>query len=899
MHSWSDDLRARLAALRLAPEREAEITEELSQHLDDRYQELRASGASDADARRLALDEISADGGLTLRMSVLAQARTPTPIPPGQPDRKLLSGVWQDLRYASRMIRRQPGFAAIIIGTLAVGIAVNSLVFTIVNGATLRPLPFDQPNQLVRLKVTNTDPRIRVNNLSYLEVLDWQRAQRTFEHIAVSDERMVDVSDDQQAPIRAQATIVSWNLTVLLRVPPALGRGFTVDDDRPTAARAAIISDDLWRTRYAADLGVLGKTIRIDGVPTTVVGIMPPRFGFPDRAQLWVPLAALPEEERVSRGARTLDAVGRLRRGVSVEQGQSELAGIAATLAERYPDSNRNVVPRLEPAGIARGFMPILIALLGAVGCVLLIACANVANLLLARAADRARDVTLRLALGASRWRIVQQLLAESLLLALAGGIAGLVLSYVGLHVLLTNIEPDALPPSWVQFTVDRVVLAYVAALCLGSAIICGVVPAWQASRTNLVATLNESGRGDTGSRHRRRWTGALVIAQVAFALVLLTGATMMMRNLADQVRIDAGVNSGELLQTGFILQRSDYTPERRLLFFTRLEERLSSARGIEVALASNAPMAGASGQRVRIDGQPALDSDRLPLASRVDVGQRYFDVIGARVLAGRVLNTDDMKQPNERVVVNERFARMHFTDRQAVGSRILLQQTNPAPRDSGTQWTTIVGVIGNVRQQMLPSGEFDPVVYRAYAAEPPQRMQVIARSTSGPGVVAGFVRSEVQALDPDLPLFPVVSVQQGFARQFWPQRVFGSLFAAFAIIALLLATCGLYGVTSYAVARRTREIGLRVALGADARRILWAVTGTTLRQLAIGVVLGTAGAAAVAAVLPAVLVGARGTDPVTYAVVVVMLVAIGAAASAIPARLALRLDPAAALQAE
>ncbi|HEY7186332.1 MAG TPA: ABC transporter permease [Vicinamibacterales bacterium] len=898
-HNWTRDLRARLAALHLAPEREAEVVEEVSQHLDDRYEELRAGGASDAEARRIALDEISAGGGLEARMRGLAQAHIPTPISPGTPDRGLLSGAWQDLRYAARMIRRQPGFAAIIVATLAAGIAVNTLVFTIVNGAALRPLPFDEPEQLVRLRVTTADARSPVSNLSYLDVHDWQEARRTFEHIAVAAERMMDLSGDQQPPVRVQAAVMSWNLTALLRVPPAFGRDFTADDDRPGAPPVAIIADDVWRTRYAADIGVLGKTIRVDGVPTTIVGIMPPRFGFPDRAQLWVPLAALPEQERVTRGARTLNAVGRLRRGVTIEQAQSELAAIAATLAERYPTSNRNVAPRFEPAGIARGFIPILVALLGAVGSVLLIACANVANLLLARAADRARDVTLRLALGASRWRIVRQLLAESLVLALAGAIAGLALSYLGLHVLLANIEPDAAPPSWVQFTVDRVVLAYVAALCLGSAVVCGVLPAWQASRTNLVSALNESGRGDTGSRHRRRWTGAFVIAQVAFALVLLSGATLMMRNLADLVRIDAGVNASELLQTGFILQRSDYTPERRRLFFQRLEERLSSTPAIDAALASTAPMAGADPQRVRIDGQPAVEFNRLPVVSRVDVGRGYFDVIDAHVLAGRVFDADDAKQPGERVVVNERFARMHFSDRQAVGSRILLPPPAPDSRDAAPQWMTIVGVIGNVRQQMLPSGEFDPVVYRSYAAAPPQRMQVIARSASGPGAVAGFVRSEVQALDPDLPLFPMVTVQQAFARQFWPQRVFGSLFAAFATIALLLATCGLYGVTSYAVARRTREIGVRVALGADARRIWWVVTRTTLRQLAIGLVVGTAGAAAVAAALPAVLVGSRGADPVAYVVVVGILVTIGVTASAIPARYAMRLDPVAALQDE
>jgi predicted permease len=697
-----------------------------------------------------------------------------------------------------------------------------------------------------------------------------------------------------------EAASISWNLLALLRVPPALGRGFTAADDRPGALPAAIIAADLWRTRYASNAGVLGKTIRINGVPTTIVGVMPPGFGFPNRAALWVPLAARPEQERESRSARTLEAVGRLRPGVTIEQAQSELAGIAAALAAQFPDTNRNVAPRVEPASIAREIVAILLALVGAVGFVLLIGCANVANLLLARAADRARDLTLRLALGASRWRIVRQLLAESLLLALAGGVAGLALSSAGMQVFLANMEPDAAPRSWVQFTVDRVVFAYVAALCLASAFACGLVPAWQVSRPGLVAALNDAGRTETGSRHRRRWTGAFVVAQVALALVLLTGAMLMMRNLAGLLRIDAGVNAEELLQTGFILQRSDYTPERRLLFFDRLEERLSSGPGIVAALASNAPLGGALVRSVRIDGQPAVDPNALPVVSLVDVGQRYFEVLGAPVLAGRVFDAGGARQPADRVVVNERFARTYFEDRGAVGRRILLQVLDPGAGNGGAaQWLTIVGVIGNVRQRMLPSSDFDPVVYRASTVEPPQSMRVIARSTSSPGAIAGLVRSQVQALDPELPLLPMATVRDAFALQFWPQRVFGSLFAAFAIIAILLAACGLYGVTSYAVARRTREIGVRVALGADGRRVWWTVTGTTLRQLAIGIVLGTAGAAAIAGVLPAILVGTGGADPVVFAAVAVVLVAVGVAASAIPARRATRLDPVTALQAE
>jgi hypothetical protein len=373
----------------------------------------------------------------------------------------------------------------------------------------------------------------------------------------------------------------------------------------------------------------------------------------------------------------------------------------------------------------------------------------------------------------------------------------------------------------------------------------------------------------------------------------------MMARNLATLLRVDAGVESDNLLQTGFVLRRSDDTPERRLLFFGQLEERLASGRGVDAALTSNAPMAGAAVRTVRIDAQPAADTNTRPPVSLVQVGRRYFDVLGAPLVSGRVFNALDASQPGERAVVNERFARIYFGDQPAVGRRILLVDPNPAGNGSPEQWMTIVGVVDNVRQRILPSREFDPVVYRAYRVEPPQVMQVIARSASGPGPVAGFVRHEVQALDPDLPLFPITTIEEAMAQQWWPTRVFGSLFGAFAVVAMLLAASGLYAVTAYAIARRTREIGVRVALGADARSVWWTVTGATLRQLGIGLVLGTAGAAAIATVLPAILVGTGGAEPLLFAAVALALVAAGVAASAIPARRAMRLDAAAALQTE
>ncbi len=660
-----------------------------------------------------------------------------------------------------------------------------------------------------------------------------------------------------------------------------------------------MLSANLWRSRYGADSAVLGSTVRVNGVPSTIIGVMPPDVGFPDRSAIWLPISALPAAQRTSRNARIFDGLGRLRPGVTIDQAIDELTGITASLAARYPDTNARIVPRVTTFGIAAQFVAVTYALLGAVGFVLLIACANVANLLLARSADRARDVTLRLALGASRWRIVRQLLVEGLLLATAGGLCGFALAQPGLQ-LLRNLPAESAPPSWVQFTMDPRVFAYVIALCVGSALVCSLLPAWQVSRPALVATMNDAARSSTGGRSRRRWMGTLVVAQVALALVLLTGAALMMQNLLGQLRIDVGVDTGSLTTMAFNLRQRDYDAGQRLRLFGQLEERLSSSSGISAALVSNAPLQGAVVRRLRIEGQPAAEPGALPVVSAIEIGQRYFDVVGASVIAGRQLTGDDGRPGSDGVVVNERFASMHFQDGSAIGKRItLLDQRAPANTTDEAHWMTIVGIVSNIRQRRPPSNEFDPIVYQSYESTVPQAMEIIARSPLGPSAAAAFAAAQVRAIDADLPIAPAITVDDALTQQLWPQRLFGSMFAAFASIAMLLATCGLYGVTSYAVSRRTREIGVRVALGADTRAVWWAIAGTTLRQLVIGLAIGTAGAAAVATFLPAMLVGTGGAHVPAFVGVAIVLIAAGLLASALPARRALRLDPTIALQAE
>jgi putative ABC transport system permease protein len=904
---WTGDLRVHLAGLRLEPAREVEIVEELSQHLDDRYDELCANGASHADARRLVIDELRETGTLTHRMQSLAQARRPAPVVPGAPPGGLLSGLWQDLRYALRTLRQHPGVTATIVLTLGVGIAVNTTVFTIVNAAVLRPFPFEEPDRVAQMGIGLFPDN--VGTLSYPDLQEWQAATTTMGQVGASRQSGMTIADEGRPAARLAGAYISWTMFPLLGVQPVVGRGFVEADDRAGAPPVVILSDETWRTRYGADPGVVGRTVRISGVPATVIGVMPPGFEYPDREKLWLPLAALPEAERTSR-LLTLTTFGRLRQGISIDQARAEFTGFVAALAERSPDASPRGRAGVEVPRFGGELMITLGLLLGAVGFVLLIACANVANLLLARAADRARDVTLRLALGASRWRIVRQLLVESLMLAAAGGVCGFVLGYAGIK-LFFNLPPDMAPPYWVQFTMDRVVLGYLTLVSVGSAIVCGLVPAWHAARTNITAALHDGGRTSTGGRTRRRWTGAFVVAQVALALVLLTGAAILIQSVMRMVRHDVGIDTRGLMTATIDLQPAAGTPDRRLLLLDQLDERLAAIPQVAAALASHAPLEGALVRRVRLDTHPAdAPADTLPRVSLVYVGPRYFEVTGASTPPG-LPPLADARLEGDGVIVNERFAATFFPGEPVIGRRFWVTP--------GERWLTITGVVADIPQHHMryilegppPAWDRRAVIYRPYTAlaENPSEMEnrfdmgafmtILARSASGPDAAASFVVDRVREVHPDVAVFGVSTLDDVLMRQLSTQRLIGPLFATFALIALLLATCGVYAVTSYAVSHRMRELGVRIALGADARRVWWAVTGATLRQLAIGIVLGGVGAAAVSTVLPASVFGSEGLDPLLLAGIAAVLVAAGLTASAVPARRALRVDPIATLRAE
>ncbi len=803
-----------------------------------------------------------------------------------------------DLKYAFRTLRRSPGFACAAIVTLALGIAANGTVFTLLNGVLLRDLPFDDPERVVALRVAQVGgPQPIVTGLSYLELQDWQERARTFEGIAGFNELTMNVSDEEHAAERFAGAHLSSNAFALLGEQPVLGRTLQPDDEREGATPVVVLGWPVWQARYRGSPDVIGRTVRVNGLPAVVVGVMPEGFGFPLESSLWRPLSALDPDVKSDRAARSLGAFGRLRESVTFDQAAADLQGVISSLASSYPTTNSNIEPRVEAfrSGIGGPIVALFAAMTGAVAFVLLIACANVANLLLARASTRAHEVSVRMSIGATRWRIVRQLLVESLVLAACAGVLGLALSALAVRVFWLSASQSH-PPYWMQFPIDWSVFGYITTICLGTAVVFGLVPALYTAKTNVVDAMT---RGVTGGRRGRRWSAALVVGQLALTLVLLSGAGAMMRNLLTLSTMDTGVDTGSLIRMRLDLSAPAYnTPEQRVTFYRRLDERLI-ASGLRASIASVPPGSGGVMRGITVEGRTTTPTATLPTATMVSVGDRYFDTIGARQIQGRMFSATDGEEGRAATIVNQRFASMHFGDESPIGRRIRLSVPGrqPAAQASAADWVTIVGVVANVQQRPPVDGGFDPVVYVPLTAEADRGVNVLVRSTSTVGLVVSQVQEQLRALDPDLPIFDAQTVDDFIAYLRWAQRVFGSMFAIFAVIALTLATVGLYAVTAYAVAQRTREIGLRIALGAGARHVWWLATRRASLQLIAGLAIGLAGSFAVLRVLPLQAVRTDGDTSTTLVAVSALLALVALAACLIPARRALAVDPAQTLK--
>jgi predicted permease len=803
-----------------------------------------------------------------------------------------------DLRYALRMLWKDRWITAAAVAALALGIGVNTTVFTFVNAVLIRGLPFPEPDRIMHLDSRRTGPDQNDGmGVSLLDWKEWRRDQRAFQDLGAWSGAAMNLTESGRLPERFRGTYVSANTFRLLGQQPLLGRDFAPDEDRPGAEPVVILGHGVWRDRYGADPSVIGRVIRVNEVPATIVGVMPEGMKFPTNSDLWQPLVPIARDE--SRDFRRLNAFGRLRPGANAAQARTELATIAERLAKQYPDTNKNVTvlmmtfnERFNGGRIRLVFL----SLMGAVGFVLLIACANVANLLLSRSVQRAREVAMRMALGASRWHIVRQLLLESVLLASLGGLVGLGLSTIGIR-LFDRAVADVGKPYWIVFSMDWVVFGYLAAICIATGVVFGIVPAFQVSRTNVNDVLKEGGRGQAGGRRARRITAVMVVCQIALTLVLLTGAGLMIRSLLNLYQLNLGFETSGILTMRLNLPDQRYPDaDARRRFHERLSAELASVSGAEsVTVASHPPIAGAMRRALEVDGRPVDKAVRRPDVSVVLVADRYFATLGLSLRRGREFTVRDGTSGTETAIVNERFVARHFPGEEPIGRRIRLQE---GERGIGP-WVTIVGVSPTVRQANVQDIEPDAVVFLPYRLEPAGFATLMARGRGAPTLLSAPLRRAVQAIDGDLPVFDVRTFDAILQQARWPYAVFGTMFALLAVIALVMSSVGIYAVMAYSVSQRRQEIGIRMALGAGRNTVAFSVLRSGLIQLTIGLVLGLAGGYGVSRLLATLVVQMEPSDPTTFVAIVAILASVTVGACLIPARRAARVDPLVALRAD
>jgi putative ABC transport system permease protein len=898
MPEWKEEIRGRLSRSGLAPEREAEIVEELSQHLEDRYEQSLASGATEDEARRAALLELTEGDLLAQELRRVERPARREPAAEGSPGRKSMFGdVWQDLRYGLRTLRKHPGFTAVAVTALALGIGANTAIFSVVNTVLLRPLPYKDPERLVMVWEDDTKAGYPRDTPAAANYVDWREQNRVFDGMAaVADQsfNLTGVGD----PERLDGKRVSANLFGLLGVEPLFGRGFLPEDDQPGAGRVVVLSHGLWQRRFGADPKVVGRSLDLNGQSYSVVGVMPPSFQFPSREdELWVPIA-FTQREAANRGNHYLEVVARMKPGVSVEQAQAEMSTIAARLQQQYPEHNTDlgavVIPLHEQ--VVGDIKPALLILLGAVGFVLLVACANVANLLLARAAARQKEIALRVALGASRARLIRQFLTESVLLAALGGVVGLLLALWGVNLLKAFI-PDSI--SQVRaITVDAKVLGFTLLVSLLTGLIFGLAPATQASNFNLNETLKEGGRDAASGSRGKRVRSLLVIAEVAVSLVLLIGAGLLINSFLRLRSVEPGFNVSNLLTMGVVLPQQKYPDHaRRSAFYDDLIRRVEAVPGVKSAAVTNwIPLVKqGDSTSITIEGRPAPEPGKeLIVVTRV-VSPDYFKTMGIQLSRGRAFDErQDRADAPGAVIVSETAARRYWPGEDAVGKRLSVG-TPESPDD----WLTVVGVTKDVRQFQLDADP-KPQMYLTYAqADFFNPRNLVVSTEVEPQSLASAVRNTVWAIDRDQPVSNIRTMEDVLSESIARQRFSMLLLGVFASVALLLAAVGLYGVMSYTVAQRTREIGLRMALGAQRWDVLRLVVGQGLKLALVGVALGLVAAFMLTRVMSSLLFGVSPTDPVTLATISLVLVAVALLASYIPARRATKVDPLIALRYE
>jgi putative ABC transport system permease protein len=803
---------------------------------------------------------------------------------------------WQDLRYGIRMLLKNPGFTLVAVLAIALGIGANTTIFSCVNALLLHPFSFDNQERLVKLWERVPEAGVRRGSVAPGNFTDWRDQSRSFEELVAMNLRAFNLTEGEQ-PERVSGTRVSSGFFAALNVKASRGRTFTDEEGQAGHEQVVVVKQSLWERRYASDPNLIGRQIMIDGKAYTVVGILPKEFNFPiNGSELWTPLV-FDAKEQGDRDGHYLQVIGRLKPGVTTAQAQAEIDGISQRAQAQFPETNSGRSGLIEGLNesYTRGSRVYLNVLMGSVVFVLLIACANVANLLLVRSTSRQKEIAVRMALGGSRLRLIRQLLTESLVLAFLGAALGLLVSVWGLEFIKGSIPPGFTQfiPGWEKLHLDTTVLLFTLVITLLTGMVFGLAPALQATRLNLNESLKESGKGASSGGSRNRLRSLLVVAEIALSLVLLVGAGLMIRSFVQLMRSDLGVNASNVLTMELSIPRLKYPEEQqRVNFYQELVGRVQNLPGVTEAAAVNyVPMGrSSSSSNFRIDGQPAPPKGKEPYADYRVVTRRYFEAVGTPVRQGRAFTEADKKDSPLVVIINEQLARRYFPKGDALGKRLIVNEKEGA--------LEIVGVAADVKNDDLDE-EAEMTVYRPFGQEPWWSMALVVRTNSDPAQLAPAVRGEVRAIDPEQPVYNVKTMEQIVDESISAKRVAMMMLGFFAFGALLLATIGIYAVMSYAVTARAHEIGIRMALGAQPLDILKLIIRQGLLLTLAGVGLGLLGAFLLTRAMTEMLYGVNPTDPLTFVGISVLLSVVAFMACYIPARRATRVDPMTALRYE
>ncbi len=806
-----------------------------------------------------------------------------------------MENLLSDIRYALRNLLRRPAFTLIAVVTLALGIGANTAIFSAINALLLKPLPFPQLDRVVAIWDKLPSRGLMHNEVAVANYLDWQSQSQSFEQLALYRWWSANLTGID-TPERIQGFLITANYLDAIGIKPILGRNFLPEENQPGKDAVAIITHSLWQQRFGGDPNIVNKTITINSVVRTVVGVMPERFNFPKGADVYAPLAMTPELMR-NRGSHSYYVIGRLKSGASIESAQAEIDNINARLEQQFPETNKGWGATVFPivADTVRTYDTALWVMMGAVAFVLLIACANVANLMLARATGRQKEIAVRTALGASRWRIVRQLLTESVIVALIGGALGVLVGFWAVDALRAANPADAAKyaPGWYQLGINPTVLFFTLGLSVVSGIVFGLAPALQMSKPNLNDSLKEGGRQTGGSSHRLR--SSLVVFEVALSLVLLVGAGLLVRSFLSLLRTDPGFNPDNVLTMNLVLPVAKYKDRpARAAFYHDLVQRVKVQPGVQsAALVNYLPLGGAnSSDSYLVEGEPepapGQEHDGRYRVATPD----YFRSMDISVLRGRGFTEHDKADTVRVVVVNETLARKHWPGQDPLGRRIRFY----GPLDEAP-WMEVVGVVKDVKHEL--DNPVTPEYYLPHAQDPWNAMVLVARTSVDPALLSGALRQQVWAIDKDQPVFDLRTMREVRSMSVALYSFSSVMLGIFASIALVLAAIGIYGVMAFAVTQRTQEIGIRMALGARTADVLKLVVRHGMKLALIGIVIGLAGSWALTRFLKQLLFGVEATDLLTFSLVSLCLLVAAFVACYLPARRATKVDPMVALRYE